>query len=94
MKVCLINLLIPSTLYRSKTKREFILSKKPARVRAKHSVPVERVVAIKVPYDVSIKVGPSWTPAVVDFYKEMFPDIIETGFGFDQSEVIIEIEEF
>ncbi|HLW21768.1 MAG TPA: hypothetical protein VKZ39_01105 [Sphaerochaetaceae bacterium] len=48
------------------------------------SVPEERVVAIKIKADRSVRVGLSWSPEVADFYMELYPDLLEYGFSLQE----------
>ena len=60
---------------------ENILNKKYPRHKPNTAVPEERVVAIKVKADRSVRVGLSWSPEVADFYMELYPDMLEYGFS-------------
>ena len=48
------------------------------------SVPEERVVAIRIKHNRNLRVGAPWSPEVVDFYMEMYPDMIEYGYTLEQ----------
>lgn len=58
---------------------ECILSKKFSRHEPSSSVPEERVVAIRIKADRSVRVGQPWTPEVADFYMELYPNMLEYG---------------
>ncbi len=73
---------------------EFILEKKYVRYRAESSIPEERIIAIRIKVDKSVKVGSMWSPAVVDFYKEIYPDLIEDGFTLEQIEDLYDWEQW
>ncbi|MCK9482605.1 MAG: hypothetical protein M0R38_12760 [Bacteroidia bacterium] len=72
---------------------ESILDKKYSRYKIEAAVTEKRVIAIKVKVDRSVKVGMMWAPEVVDFYKEVYPDIIEEGFSLSELEYISNFEE-
>jgi hypothetical protein len=59
------------------------LDKKFTRHNPESSVPEERVLAIRVKVNRSARAGTPWSPAVADFYMEMFPDMVEFGYTFD-----------
>ena len=62
---------------------ECLLDKKFPRHRPESSVPEERVVAIRVSYNRNLRVGVPWSPAVADFYMEMYPDMMEYGHSLE-----------
>ncbi|MFA6646115.1 MAG: hypothetical protein WCS59_03270 [Sphaerochaetaceae bacterium] len=59
------------------------MDKKFTRHNPESSVPEERVLAIRVKVNRSARAGNPWSPAVADFYMEMFPDMVEFGYTFD-----------
>jgi len=63
---------------------EFVLEKKFARIKTEFAIPLERLIAIRIKIDRSIRVGTPWSPQVVDFYQEMYPDLIEMGYTFEE----------
>ena len=58
---------------------EYILSKKFSRHEPSSSVPEERVVAIRLKADRSVRAGQPWTHEVADFYMEIYPQMFEYG---------------
>ncbi len=62
---------------------ENILSKKHTRHTPHKAVPTERVVAIKLNYQHSVRSGLSWSPEVADFYLDLFPEMLERGLPSD-----------
>ncbi len=62
---------------------EYILNKKYTRYYPESSVPEERVLAIRIKVNRSARAGTSWSPAVADFYMEIFPEMLELGATLD-----------
>ncbi len=60
---------------------------------AHKAVPEERVVAIKIKQNISARSGLSWSPEVAEFYMELYPDMIESGFSYDQFNPSINLED-
>lgn len=52
------------------------------------------MVAIRIQYNRNLRVGVPWSPAVVDFYMEMYPDLIEAGYTLDQLAAMYRLEEW
>lgn len=73
---------------------ESILNNNNTKYNSDLSVPLERVVAIRVKSNRNVKVGLPWSPAVVDFYNELFADLIDLDYSFDELEFLEEFEEF
>ena len=72
---------------------ESVLEKKNTRYFPHSAVPQERVVLIKIKIDRNLKVGSMWSPAVIDFYGEMFSDLIESGYTLQQIEDFYNLED-
>jgi len=67
---------------------ELILNKKRTRHMPESSVPEERVVAIRVKRNRTIRAGLSWSPEVADFYMDLYPNMMEYGFSFQELELL------
>ncbi len=72
---------------------ECILNKKPTRHMPHKAVPEERVIAIKVKTKKSARSGLSWTPEVAEFYMDMYPELIESGFPFHEQMKELSLED-
>lgn len=63
---------------------ECLLDKKFTRYQPESSVPEERVIAIRISSTKrSARAGVPWSPAVADFYMEMYPEMVEYGYSLN-----------
>lgn len=63
---------------------EFILNKKFAKYIPEHSVPNERVIAIKIRNSKHVRAGEPWSYEVANFYMEIYPQMMELGYSLTE----------